>query len=69
MNINGTKKNIGIILYNLMKIINIELKIKANKIINKIEIGKKILVSAIIRKGFFSQNKRLIKKLKPKQKL
>ena len=69
MNINGTKKNIGIILYNLMKIIKIELKIKANKIINKIEIGKKILVSAIIRKGFFSQNKRLIKKLKPKQKL
>lgn len=69
MIINGTKKNIGIILYNLMKIIKIELKIEANKIINKIEIGKKILVSAIMRKGFFSQNKRLIKKLKPKQKL
>ena len=57
MNINGTKKNIGIFFPNFEIIVNIKLKIKDNKIINNKKIRKKFFVSSKTKKGFLTQNK------------
>ena len=66
MNINGIKKIIGIFFPNFKIIVNIELKIKHNKIINNKKTRKKFCVSSKIKKGFLTQNKKLTKNPKPK---
>ena len=57
MNINGTKKIIGIFFPNFKIIVNIKLKIKDNKIINNKKTRKKFFVSSKTKKGFLTQNK------------
>ena len=68
MNINGTKKSVGIFFPNFKIIVNIKLKIKDNKIINNKKIRKKLFVSSKTKKGFLTQNKKLIKNPKLKSK-
>ena len=57
MNINGIKKNIGIFFPKFEIIVNIKLKIKDSKIINKRKTRKKFFVSSKTKKGFLTQNK------------
>ena len=48
-------------------IVKIKLKIKDNKIINNKKTKKKFFVSSKTKKGFLSQNIKLIKKPNPKK--
>ena len=57
MKINGIRKKIGIFFVNFELIVNIELKIKDNKIINNRKTRKKFFVSSKTKKGFLTQNK------------
>ena len=57
MNINGTKKIIGIFFPNFEIIVNIKLRIKDNIIINNKKTRKKFFVSSKTKKGFLTQNK------------
>ena len=65
MNINGIRKIIGIFFPNLKIIVEIKAKIIDNNIINNKKTRKKFLVSSKIKKGFLTQNKKLIKKPNP----
>ena len=57
MNINGSKKSIGIFFPKFEIIVNIKLKINDNKIINNRKTRKKFFVSSKTKKGFLTQNK------------
>ena len=66
MNINGIRKIIGIFVANLKIVVKVKPKIIDNNIINNKKTRKKFLVSSKTKKGFLTQNKKLIKKPNPK---
>ena len=66
MNINGIRNIIGIFFANLKIVVKVKPKIIDNNIINNKKTKKKFLVSSKTKKGFLTQNKKLIKKPNPK---